>query len=745
MTILTLAFLAVLDVSIRVSAWVGLLWLARPLLRRRFGSGVVAALSLVLAVRLVCPLPLSLPGGPRPTAVPANQAAFSGAPTRPATIRASVSDAPLRPISGLAPARDHRWLRSGRALGSRLVLPGAILWLGGLVVGGLRLAHGAWQIRRWTARTRPVDAAAPVLWHVFLSLSPALRREVALHLTDEFAAPTLVGIVRPQIWFPRAWLERLDPVEMRHVLLHELGHARRRDLLAQTLGSLAVCLHWFNPLVWLLARGARTDRELACDAWVLAHLRREPAAPGDTAAYGHTLLKVIGGLRAGTSPCAPAGAVAMAADRRHLRLRVGEIGAFRPCPRRWGWLVLAVAVLGVTFSTAGQAPAPTDPPAAPLAGSFPASSPTPPSQNAPVRPSASPIPDDKLGLEIESKFVELSREAVVALQAESARGIFPASFTDQLVALATGKAVNVATPPDVFALSHLLTSRDFSRLVHVFNEQKGVDLLSAPRVTTRQGQRATVEITRDFVYPDGFTHARAKSGEPKLAASHYDHKKTGVSVAADGIVSPERDAIDLHVSWQITDFKGFVAKHGQPGSPEPAAADQNFPVFSTQSMETMVTLAPDETLVLAVPRNFIVPERQRETADEPKATPMGSPEEADHIPVVDPSKKITGQAVLLIFVTVHLAEIVPPPPEGRPTPPGIPASSDATPAPSPVADPSPLPETGPGGYPYGKPVPGKPGFVTSPYAPDAGYVDLTGFERDQEVRDPYSQKIFLVP
>ena len=61
----------------------------------------------------------------------------------------------------------------------------------------------------------------------------------------------------------------------------------------------------------------------------------------------------------------------------------------------------------------------------------------------------------------------------------------------------------------------------------------------------------------------------------------------------------------------------------------------------------------------------------------------------------------------------------------------------------------PPPSTGPaapqGDYPYGVPVNGKPGFVTSPYAPDSGYVDVHGYATGQEVRDPYTQKIFLVP
>lgn len=47
--------------------------------------------------------------------------------------------------------------------------------------------------------------------------------------------------------------------------------------------------------------------------------------------------------------------------------------------------------------------------------------------------------------------------------------------------------------------------------------------------------------------------------------------------------------------------------------------------------------------------------------------------------------------------------------------------------------------------PYGKPVPGKPGFVFSPYDKSGGYVDVTGYAPGQKVKDPYTGKIFLVP
>ena len=83
----------------------------------------------------------------------------------------------------------------------------------------------------------------------------------------------------------------------------------------------------------------------------------------------------------------------------------------------------------------------------------------------------------------------------------------------------------------------------------------------------------------------------------------------------------------------------------------------------------------------------------------------------------------------------------------EPTPPkkptaDNPANPDNQKPPNPVPD-KPAPPVGE--IPYAKPVPGKPGFVFSPYEQYKGYIDVRGFPPGTEVKDPYTQKSFLVP
>jgi beta-lactamase regulating signal transducer with metallopeptidase domain len=86
---------------------------------------------------------------------------------------------------------------------------------------------------------------------------------------------------------PRDTLAALDPGQLRQVLLHELAHVRRRDLLWGWLPEVARLVWWFNPVAWWVAARVRLERELACDQLVLAH------GGASAADYAETLVRVV--------------------------------------------------------------------------------------------------------------------------------------------------------------------------------------------------------------------------------------------------------------------------------------------------------------------------------------------------------------------------------------------------------------------------------------------------------------------
>lgn len=88
---------------------------------------------------------------------------------------------------------------------------------------------------------------------------------------DGIAAPFVFGLIRPRIYLPA----HLQPEERRYVLAHERVHIARKDYLVKLLYWGAVCLHWFNPFVWLSFKLMESDMEMSCDETVIKRLGME--------------------------------------------------------------------------------------------------------------------------------------------------------------------------------------------------------------------------------------------------------------------------------------------------------------------------------------------------------------------------------------------------------------------------------------------------------------------------------------
>ncbi|WP_171014972.1 M56 family metallopeptidase [Culicoidibacter larvae] len=112
-----------------------------------------------------------------------------------------------------------------------------------------------------------------------------IKRPIELAVNPLIASPLLLGIRKPSIVIPNEHLERS---EIRYIFMHEMMHYKRKDMLYIWVTQLIVCVHWFNPLVYLLNNFIQRDRELACDEAVLSLL-----SDNERFGYGDTLLNSL--------------------------------------------------------------------------------------------------------------------------------------------------------------------------------------------------------------------------------------------------------------------------------------------------------------------------------------------------------------------------------------------------------------------------------------------------------------------
>lgn len=154
------------------------------------------------------------------------------------------------------------------------VLAGA--WLAGMLALAAWFLWGHLRSRRIYAETLPCRDGRVLDW---LAERP-LRRPIQVRTSDRVAAPLTYGILYPVILLPRG-ME--DGETLSCVLSHEYEHIRRFDALRKGLLALALCLHWYNPLVWVMYALANRDMELACDEAVVR-------SGADRAGYAMALL-----------------------------------------------------------------------------------------------------------------------------------------------------------------------------------------------------------------------------------------------------------------------------------------------------------------------------------------------------------------------------------------------------------------------------------------------------------------------
>lgn len=158
------------------------------------------------------------------------------------------------------------------------------VWIFGSLLVLLRLLQQVVAMKQCVRRASDVDKATWLGLRDVAARMLGVRATVGLKSHADALSPMVAGLVRPVVLLPSdadAW----STERRKLVLLHELAHIQRHDILTQTMAALACAMYWFNPLTWLGASQMKRLREIACDDAVITHF----SVP---ATYAETLLDV---------------------------------------------------------------------------------------------------------------------------------------------------------------------------------------------------------------------------------------------------------------------------------------------------------------------------------------------------------------------------------------------------------------------------------------------------------------------
>lgn len=144
----------------------------------------------------------------------------------------------------------------------RYYLP--FLWAAGMVTAVIYFADTHVRFVKFYREALPCGNRIVVQW----SRSHTLRRRLRILELDRAFMPFTCGILRPVIVLPKA-MDVFNRQQTELALMHEYIHIRRFDVLLKCLLTLCVCIHWFNPLVYIAFSLANRDIEMACDESVL--------------------------------------------------------------------------------------------------------------------------------------------------------------------------------------------------------------------------------------------------------------------------------------------------------------------------------------------------------------------------------------------------------------------------------------------------------------------------------------------
>lgn len=248
--------MSLLKMSVSASVMIVLIIVAHGLLVNRISKRVFVVLWDLVLIRLL--IPFSIPFQWGVFSIILNRTNVSEDIVQ-AWIPVSMDVVAKETVNGMAGTGVHEVASP--------ILTEHLIWILGLfIIASCFIVTYMRSYRRF-ATAIPIENEAIRIWQQ----NHMLKRHYRILQKEGLASPLTYGIVRPVVLLPSE-LDWKDETQLNYILLHEFTHIRYMDSVRKMVMAIAVCIHWYNPLVWFMYVYMNYDMELACDEGVLRKL-----------------------------------------------------------------------------------------------------------------------------------------------------------------------------------------------------------------------------------------------------------------------------------------------------------------------------------------------------------------------------------------------------------------------------------------------------------------------------------------
>lgn len=509
-----------------------------------------------------------------------------------------------------------------------------LAWAAGATLYLLIVSISQWRLHRWL---RSLPTADGNMQQQVAAIAEELRLGLPSIVTiPAGTSPAVAGWFRPMLMLPRDLGNRLSPAQLRLVLLHELHHVRRHDVLWRWLATLALSLQWFNPLAWLARHSFCIDCEYAADAGAL----RE--AESSRSLYGRTLLAMAESVSPRWALPGVIGVLGPASVHRRIAAIV------RP-RRAASWAgVLAMLLAGCAAMQQRAATTQIADPGGLVTQGYDVRDLLVPTTDVDFAIAATTQPDDStVGLspkpDLPTAYITARQQLILAVQ----DGVDRQSWQIRggrgslEINLQSGQLVVTQTPDNQAAVGRVLASLRKEHAVQITIETRflqgahvsqlarqllgtggemsaagilddqqvawlaeeihghdGETMLTAPRLTAFSGQRAFVVVSTGQSYVADF---KIDQGKPTTYTPIVKTVHSGVRLDCQATASADCQYVTLTLHPQLANLRKLKTQRIAGVAAHVANADKvQVPIIESTSIETTVSLPNGRSFVAVV-------------------------------------------------------------------------------------------------------------------------------------------------